>query len=132
VQYFKDRTAELRWLQQQVAKKQVRLVLVCGRGGMGKTALVSKFLEDIIEQDRDVKRICVTLKQAQYRSPDKIMELICETLEQREVRELKEKWQEGASLSEKLEFLFRRSLGRRQCFLVLDNCEDILDEDNRV
>jgi hypothetical protein len=33
VQYFKDRMAELRWLLQQVAKKQVRLVLVCGRGG---------------------------------------------------------------------------------------------------
>jgi hypothetical protein len=38
------------------------------------------------------------------------MELICETLELGEVRELKEKWQGGASLSEKLEFLFRRSL----------------------
>lgn len=44
---FKDRIREFSTLQNHVADATVRLVSVVGRGGMGKTALVSKLLADI-------------------------------------------------------------------------------------
>lgn len=35
-------------------------------------------------------------------------------------------------MSDKLEFLFRRTLSARRCLIVLDNFEDVLDDDNHI
>ena len=45
---------------------------------------------------------------------------------------MRAKWQQRASLADKLEFLFRRSLGWRPYLIVLDNFEDVLDTDHRI
>src|SRR5262249_55544094 len=47
-------------------------------------------------------------------------------------QELRAKWQQQASLADKLDFLLRRSLGGRHYLIVLDNFEDVLDADQRV
>jgi GTPase SAR1 family protein len=61
----------------------VRLLLVCGRGGVGKTALITKLLHDL---HGDVTRhagdagaevdsmVYVELRQSEWRSPDKILD----------------------------------------------------------
>ena len=141
VQYFKDRVPELRSLREQLADERLRLVLVCGRGGMGKTALITKLLHDV-QQDFTLRLdtatfevdsiVYVALRQSESRSPDRIIELICRTLEPEAAAELRAKWQEKASLADKLEFLFRRILGTRRCLIVLDNFEDVLDQENRI
>jgi hypothetical protein len=46
--------------------------------------------------------------------------------------ELRAKWQEKTSLSNKLEFFFRRTLSAQRCLIVLDNLEDVLDDENRI
>jgi len=52
VTHFKDRLREIQALCDHLADASVRLVSVVGRGGMGKTALVSKVLADL---ERGVK-----------------------------------------------------------------------------
>lgn len=47
VVHFKDRLREMRALCDHLADASVRLVSVVGRGGMGKTALVSRILADL-------------------------------------------------------------------------------------
>jgi hypothetical protein len=47
VAHFKDRLREIQALCDHLAEGSVRLVSVVGRGGMGKTALVSKVLADL-------------------------------------------------------------------------------------
>ncbi|TEU13973.1 MAG: DUF4062 domain-containing protein [Anaerolineales bacterium] len=47
VTHFKDRLREIQALCDHLADASVRLVSVVGRGGMGKTALVSKVLADL-------------------------------------------------------------------------------------
>jgi hypothetical protein len=141
VQHFKDRVPELRSLREQLANEHVRLVLVCGRGGMGKTALIAKLLHDLrvdftLRLDATTSSVdsimYVALRQLEFRSPDKIVELISRTLEPDPAAELRSMWQEKTSLSDKLEFLFRRTLSARLCLIVLDNFEDVLDDDNHV
>jgi tetratricopeptide (TPR) repeat protein len=140
-EHFKDRVPELRSLQKQLADENLRLVLVCGRGGMGKTALITKLLHDV-QQDFTLRLdeataevdsiVYVVLRQSEFRSPDKIIELICRTLEPDAAAEMRGKWQEKTSLADKLEFLFRRAVGARRCLIVLDNFEDVLDEQNSI
>jgi tetratricopeptide (TPR) repeat protein len=142
VQHFKGRGRELGVLRRHLADENLRLVWVCGRGGIGKTSLITKLLHELQEmtgtrhQDTlpwEVEGIVyVALRQPEYRSPDKIIELICRTLEPHAAQELRAKWQQRTSLADKLEFLFRRSLGWQHYLIVLDNCEDLLDADHRI
>lgn len=142
VQHFQGRVHELGLLRRHLADENVRLVWVCGRGGIGKTSLITKLLHELQgmhgtrPQDTlpwEVEGIIyVALRQPEFRSPEKIIELICRTLEPHTAQELRAKWQQRASLPDKLEFLFRRSLGGRHYLIVLDNFEDVLDADHRI
>lgn len=142
VQHFQGRVHELSLLRQYLADDNVRLVWVCGRGGIGKTALITKLLHELHGRHGtrphdalpwEVEGIVyATLRQPEFRSPEKLIELICRTLEPHAAQELRAKWQQRASLTDKLEFLFRRSLGERHYLIVLDNFEDVLDADQRI
>jgi tetratricopeptide (TPR) repeat protein len=109
---------------------------------MGKTSLITKLLHEVqsrqftLHQDGamwDIDGIVyATLRQPEYRTPDKLIELICRTLEPRPAQELRAKWQQRSSLTDKLDFLLRRSLAGQHYLIVLDNCEDILDADNHI
>ena len=142
VQHFQGRVYELSLLRRYLADENIRLIWVCGRGGIGKTSLITKLLHELQgkhgtpPQDTrpwEVEGIVyVALRQPEFRSPEKIIELICRTLEPQTAQELRAKWQQRASLADKLEFLFRRSLGGRHYLIVLDNFEDVLDADHRI
>ncbi len=140
-QFFKDREAELKLLQECLSNQNLRLLLVCGRGGVGKTALISRLLQAVeadsshrvgaMEEPLDSVAF-VKLGESEYRAPDKAVEFLCRTLPPMARRELAEKWKEEISLGEKLEFLFRHTLGSWRGLIVLDNFEDVLDDDNRI
>ena len=131
VQHFQGRVHELSLLRRHLADENVRLVWVCGRGGIGKTALITKLLHELEgmhgtrPQDTlpwEVEGIVyVTLRQPEFRSPDKLIELLCRTLEPPTAQELRAKWQQRASLTDKLDFLFRRSLGGRHYLGYIQN-----------
>jgi len=141
VQHFQGREGELRFLGEQLTSEQLRLMLISGRGGMGKTALLTKFLHDL-QGDFTLRAgeaiyevdsvVYVPLRQSEACSPDTIVEAIGRTLEPDAAAELRTKWQGPASLFEKLEFLFRRTLRTWHCLIVLDNLESVLDQDNHI
>ncbi|MBU0611027.1 MAG: DUF4062 domain-containing protein [Armatimonadetes bacterium] len=139
VQHFRDRVNQLGQLYEALSDERLHLVIVCGRGGMGKTALITKLVREIYDVIAEAtyppaadRIVYLTLRQAEYRSPDKIVDLICRTLPLEEAEQLRQKWQSNLSLTEKLEFLFHRALTNQRYLIVLDNFEDVLDEDNTV
>ncbi|MBD3238008.1 MAG: tetratricopeptide repeat protein [Candidatus Eisenbacteria bacterium] len=138
---FKDREAELHTLRRCVADRNLRFALVCGRGGMGKTALASKLYYELQEQlsgeggrTGEIESVVyVPLNEEGYRSPDRIVELIAATLDPAAGWELDDAWsRSGTPLRQRLDGLFRGPLARRRCVIILDNLESVLDEENRI
>jgi len=139
-EHFQNRIAELQMLWDSIADDAVRLLLVCGRGGVGKTALVSKLvrelrpaLEDGAEGQDDVGAVVyVSLRQPEARSVDSIAELIISVLPSDVADDAQMHWNNRRSLSAGLEYLFHRALADRRRLIILDNFEDVLDDDNHI
>ncbi|MHB2016730.1 MAG: tetratricopeptide repeat protein [Candidatus Xenobia bacterium] len=132
-QHFKDRKVELAALHDALSQDNTRLIVVSGPGGLGKTAVVTRFLHDIIASDAAPESIIyLTLRQSEFWSPDHFIELMCRTLEPEAAQELRRGWQEELSLAARLEFLFHRIIRMRRWLLVLDNFEIVLGPDNRI
>ena len=142
VMHFQDREAELARLRQCLADKNLRMVLIYGRAGAGKTTLMAKLLLELIENLRDGSApaagiiesiVYVTLVDPQNRSPERIVELISRTLEHGAETKLRDLWsQQHIPLRERLALLFSGPLNQRRCLIVLDNLESVLDSDNRI
>ncbi len=140
-QFFQNRCKELRELKLQLLNQELRLLLVCGRPGVGKTALITKFIHDLKNDDFYLDEpktisidsiVYITLRQSEDRSPDKIVDLLAKTLTPMASRELQDKWKGESTLNTKLEFLFRDTLAHHRCLIVLDNLENILDAENQI
>jgi tetratricopeptide (TPR) repeat protein len=132
-QHFKNRKAELETLDAALARPTTRLIVVCGRNGLGKTALVTRWLHDLLAGETAPEAVVyVAFRQSEYVSLGQIVELICRTIEPAEADDLRQYWARTPTLPERLEFLFHRILGTRQTLMVFDAIELILDEDNRL
>ena len=139
---FQDRLPELADLHQYLADGNLRVVLICGRGGIGKTQLLRKFLNEVAATMTDRASsvpsevdgmVILDLTQREYRSPERIDDFITSTLPPEPAQALKETWRtEGTPLQERLALLFLRILARHRCLIVLDNLESVLDSDGRM
>lgn len=135
IQHFQGRDSELEKLRHYLEKDSLRMVLVCGRGGIGKTSLVTKFISDIekISIAHKIGSIVfVSLRQSEFRSPDKLIELIFCTLPPEIAKQYRSSWQKKSSLKDGLEMLFGRMLTHHSCLIVLDNLESVIDENNCI
>jgi tetratricopeptide (TPR) repeat protein len=142
IQHFQDREAELFRLHKCLINKDLRMVLICGRGGAGKTTLITKLMCELIDNfgkgylpSTDVFEsiVYVTLGDLQNRFPERIVELISRTLEHKAATKLKEVWNQGdIPLRERLVVLFGGPLAQHRCLIVLDNLESVMDDDNRI
>ena len=139
IMHFQDRETEMLKLREYLAKKDLKMVLICGKGGAGKTSLATKLMQELIDKgfssSADVVEsiVYVTLVDPQNRAPERIVELISRTLEHTAAKKLKEAWsQQHIPLSERLALLFNDFLTRHRCLIVLDNLESVLDSDNRI
>lgn len=130
--HFKNRVHELELLSSTLARDTTRLVVVCGRGGFGKTALVTRFLHDLLASDGPESVVYVTFRHSEFSGLGKLVDLICRTVEPVAAADLRAFWQKQVSVPEKLEFLFHRILGTHKTLVVLDNLEIILDEENQI
>ena len=134
--HFKDRTEELQTLRMKLEDEDVKLILITGRGGIGKTSIIVKLLRDLEGKFRKRKVrdriVYIPLNQREYRSLPKMVELICRTLDPKSAQELWERWNRGDSLEERLEFLFHHIFGKRRYIIVLDSLENLLDEENHI
>ncbi len=140
--HFQDRVAELHRIQGHLDDRGLRVVLVCGRGGSGKTALVAKLIRHI-EQDWGSQPVqdpgegvdsivFVQLNETKSRSLDVIVQLIARTLAEDESDKLLARWANKRSVDDGLDMLYNQALKRGRRLIVLDNFESILDEDGRV
>ena len=77
------------------------MVLICGRGGMGKSTLIVKLIQELREKfdvngpnpiDAVDCIIFIQLSEKGNRTPDRIIELLSRTLEPEAATELDEVW----------------------------------------
>lgn len=139
--YFKDRESELSKLRQCLLNKNLRMVLIYGRAGVGKTSLAAKFAREM-EADFDnlplgneklINVIYVTFSDSEDRSIDRIVERISGNLDEPDAAEVKDLWnQKGLSLNDRIAELFRGPLSRYRYLIVLDNLESVMNEDNQI
>ncbi|MBN1394181.1 MAG: DUF4062 domain-containing protein [Pirellulales bacterium] len=136
--HFQDREDELKELRRCLDDRNIRLVLICGRGGIGKTQLVKKLLNEIpIAADARPGAfdgvVFVNLGESECRSPKRIVEYICDTMDPYMASEVRDVWcRKELPVAERIALVFRRGLARHRCLIVLDNLESILDRDNRI
>ena len=141
IRHFQDRDAELSKLQQCLTDRHLKMVLICGRGGVGKTSLAAKFIRELENVRGEIPFgngsveciIYLSLGHSENCSPDRIVELLSRTMEHVPAMEMKEIWkQEDTPLQERLAKLFQGPLYHYRYLIVLDNLESVLDDDNRI
>ena len=111
------------------------MVSVCGRGGAGKTALVSRLIEhlSLSAGARAADSVVyVEMGSEVNRSAGRIVECIADTLNARARDELLAAWRQSRSPAEGLKSLFGGALTAGRCLIVLDNFESVLDEHSGV
>lgn len=123
---FQGRAEELSLLRERLDKPKVRLVLVSGPQGMGKTALVMSF---VTTQSEPGTVIYLSLKEPS--ALDSLAALLGETLPPKGSDQWQEKWKDQSSLSDKFEFLFR-SLVTDRLWIVLDDLENALTDSGAI
>lgn len=139
IMHFQDREAELLRLREYLTNTDLRMVLICGRGGAGKTSLIIKLLHELIDKGFSTNAavvesiVYVPLVEPQNRFPERIVELIARTLEHNAAVTLRDIWsQQHIPLSERLALLFNGPLARHRCLIILDNLESVMGNNNQV
>jgi tetratricopeptide (TPR) repeat protein len=141
--FFKDREDKIADLRRLLGNKTAKLICIVGRGGIGKTALLSKICAEI-----ECGELCLSEASAQM-GADGILYLSCrgtdkptlgrlfdgelgvgKWLGSPHAEELMDCWRDTSrSLADKARFLLSKL--RDGCYLlVLDNLEDALAPDN--
>ena len=134
---FKDRLREMRALCDHLADASVRLVSVVGRGGMGKTALVSRVLADLerrVEPSEawQVDGILYLSARSTGLGLERIYADVGRMLGEPVASALVACWADGGkSLAAKVEYLVE-AMQDGLYIILLDNLEDVLAEDGGI
>lgn len=138
---FKDRHREIQALRDYLADDRVRLVSVVGRGGMGKTALVSHVLAELEEgllmipgkqEGLTIDGILYLGARTTGLSLERIYADVGRMLGEPAASRLDARWTYGeASLAARVEYLLE-ALRNGLYLIVLDNLEDALAEDGGI
>jgi tetratricopeptide (TPR) repeat protein len=141
VTHFKDRLREIQALCDHLADASVRLVSVVGRGGMGKTALVSRVLADLErgvlpipgeEGDLLIDGILYLSARSTGLGLERIYGDVGRMLGEPAASQLAARWTHGyASLAAKVEYLLE-TLHEGLYLILLDNLEEELTEDGAI
>jgi tetratricopeptide (TPR) repeat protein len=143
VTHFKDRLREIQALCEHLADASVRLVSVVGRGGMGKTALVSKVLADL-ERKVETSEVSETsevwpvngILYLSARSTglglERIYADVGRMLGEPAASQLAARWADReASLAAKVEYLLE-AMRDGLYLILLDNLEEQLTEEGAI
>jgi tetratricopeptide (TPR) repeat protein len=145
VTHFKDRLREIQALCNHLADASVRLVSVVGRGGMGKTALVSKVLADLEGRVVETSEVSETSEVLQgidgilYLSArstglglERIYTDVGRMLGEPAASKLAARWADrDISLTAKVEYLLE-TMRDGLYLILLDNLEDYLAEEGAI
>ena len=133
--YFQDRVLETRLLEDLVLDAGIRLVCLVGRGGVGKTAMVCRFLNAVEDGQRSDGSGPLAADAIVYQSASGTRHIsvaalfadLCTLLEEGPARELKSLYASPvATTAAKFDALFR-AFGERRVIVLLDNFEDLID-----
>jgi tetratricopeptide (TPR) repeat protein len=137
---FRDRVREMQQLCQHLTDRSARLISVVGRGGMGKTALVSRVLGDLErgvlpipdeEREFSVDGILYLSTRHTGVSLERIYADVGRMLGEPDASGLAAQWTSDASLTAKVEYLLE--VTRDGIYLILlDNLEDSLADDGSI
>jgi tetratricopeptide (TPR) repeat protein len=132
---FKDRLREVQALCAHLADSSVRLVSVVGRGGMGKTALVSRVLADLEAGETSavsVDGILYLSARSTGLGLERIYADVGRLLGEPAAGRLAARWANpDTPLAAKVEFLLER-LQDGLYVILIDNLEDALTEDGDI
>lgn len=133
--HFHGRLEERAFLREQVGRPDVRLVTIMGRAGVGKTALITRFIHDVCEEPGGAGVDLVFYLSArgpEIEGLDPLVDLVCRTLEHAQAEEVRVRWRGADSLWTRLDYLLRHCLAGLRCLLVLDDCQDLLGPDDEI
>jgi tetratricopeptide (TPR) repeat protein len=143
VTHFKDRLREIQGLCDHLADANVRLVSVVGRGGMGKTALVSKVLADLeqgrlpIPSSNDLSRhykidgILYLSARSTGLGLERIYADVGRMLGEPVASKLTTRWTGDAPLAAKVEYMLE-TMRDGLYIILLDNLEEELSEEGAI
>lgn len=139
---FRDRVQQLSEMRKLVEEQRsVKLVVLLGPGGIGKTALLSKLCQEIEKGELrlfDAPQpsgadglLYYSCRGTDMPSVGRLFNDVARVLDGTSAEELMECWRDGSrSLTDKMTFLLSKL--RSGCyFMVLDNLENLLDSNNR-
>ncbi|MBN1138757.1 MAG: hypothetical protein JXM73_19390 [Anaerolineae bacterium] len=141
---FRDRTAETAWLRSRLADSDVRLISVVGRGGYGKTALVSRVMIEAESGSLSLDGGSLPVAGVAYFSPgrtgltlDRLYADLRALLGEPSAALLGHRWQDpAATIEQKACFLIEQMVHAVQedevLLVVLDGMEAALDEAGQV
>ncbi|HEY1353785.1 MAG TPA: NB-ARC domain-containing protein [Ktedonobacteraceae bacterium] len=115
VEHFRGRLDELRVLQQWIVHDRCRLISVVGMGGIGKTSLVAK----LVDQNLAVFELVFWRSLLNAPSPQRILEECLQFLARAQRKEVRQ--ESEVQVRHLLELL-----RERRCLIILDNAEAIL------
>ncbi|MGB7291033.1 MAG: tetratricopeptide repeat protein [Thermodesulfobacteriota bacterium] len=137
---FKDREQELEKLHKLLGDRTVKLIVIVGRGGIGKTALLSKVFQEIERSELKLIDapgamgadgiVYVSCRGTDKPNIERLYSDMARMLGSPNSEELLEYWKNAnISLDDKMRFLLSKL--RDGCYLlVLDNLEDMLSPYN--
>jgi len=138
IRHFTDRVQELAELQRCLSDRNLRMVLISGRSGMGKTTLVTKLIHELKSGCRNRVAssadnidgiVHIPLGDAGYRTLDRVIELISEVMDSDNADNLKIIWnQERVPLQDRLAGIFNGPLTQQRYVIILDNLESLMHE----
>jgi tetratricopeptide (TPR) repeat protein len=132
---FTGRIDQRARLRAALENDETSLIVVQGRGGIGKTALVVALLDELRKAGAvsGVRgTIYLNLAQPEQRTPDKLVRLLREIAGEAASASLARIWEDRASVDLRLDRLFHEHLQHEPVLIVLDGLEAILDGFNGV
>jgi tetratricopeptide (TPR) repeat protein len=137
--YFKDRQRDLQKLGQLLSEPTTRLVSVIGHGGMGKTALACKVLQDLerhrwpyAEEEVPIDGIVYLSTRTAGISLERLFLDCAKLLGGEEQERLNAVWTNPQLETEEKIARLLETLRDGHCVILLDNLEDLLDEQGRL
>ena len=133
---FKDRHEERKQLLDLIGENRIRVISILGRGGIGKTALVSKLLNDIQRESPEehytklqIKGVAFLSTRSKGISLERIFITCAEMLGDDTEKELLGVWTDANLTTEEKTVKLLRKMAEGIYIIILDNVEDLLDSD---
>lgn len=128
--YFQNREGEIRQIGDFFNRNSLGLLLVLGEGGLGKTALIYKFLDSINDEAEIESTVHIDCRGKKINIASDIRGALLKTLSVEIQTEFEQKKHE-LSIPSQMDFIVER-LNEGKRIIVIDNFEDSLNESDAI